>query len=277
MGPTISSEAVSGNINVTLSPGTGTNGSTVYMNFTVNDTLNATSWFNFTFPSGFNIAGAIINYLINGVTSGWVNATDYSTYINISGGGTVAYSGNTSYFNFSNITLTGGVTSTYITVRTNNSEDIPVNYNMTAGVTYIPPTPTNLAVTQSNYWINYTWQTGSGNATDSYNVSVNGTWNNGSAINYSNRIFDPHNWSNISVYAYNSSGTGTLNSTPATATTQVTNNVPVQTGICPQSVTAGNWLNISVVAADADGDTITYGTNASKGVFGTLTGNFETF
>jgi len=104
------------------------------MNFTVRDTQNATSWFNFTFPSEFNIAGAIINYFINGIPSGWVNSTDLN-YINISGGSTFAYSGNISYFNFSNITLpvTGGASFTYtINVTTNNSGTIPVDYTITA-------------------------------------------------------------------------------------------------------------------------------------------------
>jgi PGF-pre-PGF domain-containing protein len=129
---------VSGNINVTLSPSTGTNGSTVNMNFTANDTTNATSWFNFTFPSSFNITGALINYVINGVSSGWANSTG-SDYINVTGGGTVAYAGNISYINFSNIAVIGGATSTFITVRTNNSGAIAVDYIVTPIVHSLPP------------------------------------------------------------------------------------------------------------------------------------------
>src|SRR5660397_287071 len=52
----------SGGLNVTLSPNSSTSGSTVNMNFTVNDANNAISWFNFTFPSIFNIGGASVSY-----------------------------------------------------------------------------------------------------------------------------------------------------------------------------------------------------------------------
>ncbi len=67
---------------------------------------------------------------------------------------------------------------------------------------------------------------------DSYNVSVNGVW------------------TNITVYAYNSSGGGSLSSTPAAFDTQVANNVPVQTLADNWGITAGNLLTFTVSAAD---------------------------
>jgi len=50
------------------------------------------------------------------------------------------------------------------------------------GANYIPPDPINLQNTTGSYWVNYTWSAGTGNATDSYNVSLNGTWDNETAI-----------------------------------------------------------------------------------------------
>lgn len=142
--------------------------------------------------------------------------------------------------------------------------------------TFIPPSPINLILAQQgNFWINHTWQNGSGNVTDSYNISINGFWINSSSITYNNSTVGPHNWSNISVYAFNHSSTGTINNTPVTRNTQVENNVPVQTGISDKSVIAGSWLNFTVFALDADGDIITYGTNATNGSFDTTTGNFS--
>ena len=50
-----------------------------------------------------------------------------------------------------------------------------------------------------------------GNVTDSYNVSINGDWSNGTKETFADRI--PPNlggWANITVWAWNASGAGTL-------------------------------------------------------------------
>lgn len=85
---------------------------------------------------------------------------------------------------------------------------------------YIPPSPISLTNTTGEYWVNHSWSAGSGNITDSYNVSVNGIWNNGSTLTYNNSSVGVGHWSNISIYAYNLSNTGTLNSTPVSMNTQ---------------------------------------------------------
>jgi len=78
-----------------------------------------------------------------------------------------------------------------------------------ASVTYIPPDPT-ITNTTCRDWVNYSWTAGEpGNATDSYNVSVNETWTNGTAT-YMNVTVCPGGWANITVWAWNASGTGTL-------------------------------------------------------------------
>lgn len=88
-------------------------------------------------------------------------------------------------------------------------------------VTFIPPDPVSLANTTGNYWVNHTWSAGVGNITDSYNVNVNGVWTNGSTSTYMNTSGSAGSWVNISVWAYNSSGTGTLSLTGATMDTQI--------------------------------------------------------
>ena len=76
---------------------------------------------------------------------------------------------------------------------------------------YIPSDPTTLQNTTENYWVNYTWITGGGvNATDSYNVSWNLTWYNTTLVTYMNDTVGEFNWANISVWAYNSTGNGSL-------------------------------------------------------------------
>jgi len=125
-----------------------------------------------------------------------------------------------------------------------------------ASATYIPPDPANLVNSTGRYWVNYTWQAGSGwhliageagggfygynwtgsvwqsdsaiasglpeednstltvfdmgNVTDSYNVSINGSWHNGTTNTSINKTVSPSGWVNITVWAWNASDTGTL-------------------------------------------------------------------
>ena len=88
---------------------------------------------------------------------------------------------------------------------------------------YIPPVPTNLQNTQGKSWVNYTWNVGIGNnITDSYNVSANGIWYNTTASTFKNISTTPEGWANITVWAFNSSGNGSL------STGFISQNVKVQ-------------------------------------------------
>ncbi|RLG29527.1 hypothetical protein DRO03_07055 [Methanosarcinales archaeon] len=49
-----------------------------------------------------------------------------------------------------------------------------------------------------------------GNVTDSYNISVNGTWYNGTTNTFINETIGSGGWLNITIWAWNTSGTGTL-------------------------------------------------------------------
>ena len=67
------------------------------------------------------------------------------------------------------------------------------------------PDPINLAYTRGNTWVNWTWDDGSGNVTDSNNVSINGTWHNGTTNNFYNHTgLSSGDYSEIIVYAWNS-------------------------------------------------------------------------
>ncbi|MCX9085893.1 MAG: hypothetical protein OIN87_13965, partial [Candidatus Methanoperedens sp.] len=77
-----------------------------------------------------------------------------------------------------------------------------------------------------------------------------------------------HNWSNISIYAYNSSGTGTLNTTPATQNIQVLNNlVTIENISSNYNVTEGQTLFIYPTSSDLDGDTPVFDRNFTNGTF----------
>ncbi|NJD78008.1 MAG: PGF-pre-PGF domain-containing protein [Candidatus Methanoperedens sp.] len=173
---------------------------------------------------------------------------------------------------------TAGTFRVNVTARSNNNASKFGYINTTTTVyaaTYSPPAPNGLANTSGNFWVNHTWQAGTGNVTNSYNVSVNGSWTNGTASTYYNNTVGAHGWSNITVLAYNSSGSGSLNSTPVSQNTRVANNAPSQSAIGNKNVTVSNVLSFTVSATDADSDTITYGTNASKGTLIPATGEYS--
>jgi hypothetical protein len=89
----------------------------------------------------------------------------------------------------------------------------------------IPPVPTDLTAVVNGGWVNYTWSVGSGNVTDSYNVSISESggaqsWTNGSLTNTSNNNVGLNGYAEIWVYGYNSSNAGNLSSTYLYADTQ---------------------------------------------------------
>src|SRR3990172_2482831 len=154
------------------------------------------------------------------------------------------------------------------------SETITITVTRPSLTTSIPSVPTNLISTQDNFWINHTWEPGTGNKTDSFNVSINSIWINGTST-YNYNTVPPHGWSNISVWAYNNSDTGILSSSSVSQNTQLANNQPVQTPIGDRIITAGNVLSFNVTATHADSDPITYSTNATNGILNSTTGEYS--
>ncbi len=131
--------------------------------------------------------------------------------------------------------------------------------------TYEPSTPTNILSNAGYFYVNHSWTNGTGNITNSYNITINNIWSNGSVLNYNNNTYNPHAWSNISIYAYNSSGTGTLNQTPLTNNTRIPNNAPIQGAIGNKNVNEGSLLTFTISSTDTDGDTLSFLTNATNG------------
>ena len=114
--------------------------------------------------------------------------------------------------------------------------------------------PTNLAATTGNFWVNHTW--GGNGFMDSYNVSINDVWVNGSADQYSYHVRSPHAWSNISVAAFNdTTGLSSFISNDV----QVPNNAIVLTNYSVLMLaTAGDNVTVDMNHEDLDGDTATY-------------------
>jgi hypothetical protein len=122
------------------------------------------------------------------------------------------------------------------------------------------PDPTNLANTTGNFWVNHTWSAGSGDVTDSYNVSVNGVWYNTTTDTFWNDTCTAHAWQNITVYAWNSS-TGTFSTGCVSQNTQIPNNPVTITNTSDWSGDAGENVYVDYDATDADSDTPTFSCN----------------
>ncbi|MFZ3167408.1 MAG: Ig-like domain-containing protein [Candidatus Methanoperedens sp.] len=146
--------------------------------------------------------------------------------------------------------------------------------NITLEKLYLAPVPITLAASQGNFWINHTWTNGTGSITDSYNVSQNGTWINGTNP-YLNTTVLPHGWSNITVYAYNSTGYTNLSS-PVSLNTQLDNNPAVIGNIsATYTIPIGGLLQIIPSALDLDSDPLTFASNANKGNFTSSNGSLS--
>ena len=142
-----------------------------------------------------------------------------------------------------------------------------------------PSIPVITGNTTYNFGVNFTFMEGSGYPldTDSFNISwKNNTasgWQNGTT-NYFNHTTQPHGYVAIDVWAYNSTE-GKLSEAPASDNVTVPNNAPVITNTSDWQGDEGELVYLDFDCTDADGDTCTFSTNATKGSLNTTTGVFE--
>lgn len=142
---------------------------------------------------------------------------------------------------------------------------------------YIPPDPINLANSTHNFGVNYTFEAGAGNVTDSYNISTNNgsgiVWDNGSSVLFSNTSTGAHGYVDFVVYAYNNSGTGTLSAGSLSDNVTVLNNVITISNVSGSYIlNEGDTLYIDANYVDDDGDTGDFGDNSSDWNVDTSTG-----
>ena len=198
---------------------------------------------------------------------------NYSTFYRINGTGAWTAIGTANYTANQSISLSPKYQNTDVKVElygnnTATPELMQITFwtqTVSAG-NFIPPTPINLANTTGNFWINYTWEAGSGNITNIYNRSVtraNALWWENNTDNYSFIWVQRGTWTNISVYAYNSSGSGVLNQTSLIGSYWLDGNTignDYYVSIQGNNASSGNlsypWQNVSnatqrVVAGDA--------------------------
>jgi hypothetical protein len=125
-----------GGVTATVADNTSVAGNTgVWTNFTINDTTNTTSWYNITFPSGFDVSGAVVTTRITSTEdpSDWSNNTG-TLYINVSSDDPTNVSANVStiqYINISNVTVPSTAAAYVINVTTNNTITVPLEFTVT--------------------------------------------------------------------------------------------------------------------------------------------------
>jgi hypothetical protein len=146
--------------------------------------------------------------------------------------------------------------SLIIEFTTTNEHQSPTLVNISL-FTSTSPAPVNITNTTGNFWVNHTWQAGLGNVTDSYNVSVNSVWHNGTPAFY-NDTYTAHAWQNVTVHSYNTSGSGTLSTSSTSQNTQIPNNPITITNTSDWCGDSGNNVYVDYDATDPDGDTPTF-------------------
>jgi len=136
---------------------------------------------------------------------------------------------------------------------------------------FTPPAVINVQNSTYNFGVNRTWQPGAGVVSNFYNVTRNGSWYNGTNP-YLNTSCGVHGWCNDTIFAFNSSGNGSLGS-GVSQNTQVPNNPIIINNIATSYILyAGQTLNIYPTYSDADGDAPTFDRNFTQGTFNNGTG-----
>lgn len=143
----------------------------------------------------------------------------------------------------------------------------------------IPGTPVYLGNTTdpANFSINHTYQAAAGNGTTFFEVCINGNCSNTTST-FNLSIVSPHGNANITLRAWNSTGSGNWSTGQNSSNMTLPNNNLTQTLITsftsnPKAY-IGRGFNMTVPVLDPDGDPIIYGTNATNGTFNTTTGRF---
>jgi hypothetical protein len=306
--PPASCSATTGNFYVNMSCQVGIGTMTDGMNKSVNGiwynntaffkniTLSAHAWSNGSFFA-YNSSGNVLNNTPgtlntripnNPVTISNISASYsipagstlsiYTTSLDLDGD-TPAFSTNatkgsinsgTGVFTFNSVLGDVGTYAWNITGNDGYGSTSTKNFTVTV-IDYTPGIVTGLGGSTSNFWVNYSWSAGVN--TDSFNVSYNGTWTNGSSATSINKSVGAHGFGNITIYGYNAS-MGILGPS-VTASTRIPNN-PVTISNISSTYTGviGTPFSIYPTSGDADADTPTFATNANKGTFYANNGTF---
>ena len=206
-------------------------------------------WINISGCSFYNTTDSVVvNLTMDGQTpiSGEIDEASHTyTTINAIFNLTEAIAGNWSLY----VNNLGGQTSTanIFTVKSIVTPDAPEGFTNNTG----------------NFWVNHSWDADTSGTTDSYNISYDGGWDNGTTNNYFNQTsgLSAHAWSNITVYAYNA--TDSTLSEGVSDKVQIPNNDVTILDVTDITATEGETISFDVNSTDADNDAPTFACNQS--------------
>lgn len=136
----------------------------------------------------------------------------------------------------------------------------------------VPSTPILVGNSSGNFWVEYEIASSGGSGTDSFNVSINSSWTNGTTQTVWYTATGPHGSVEIIAYAYNLTEDN-LSVISVTDTVIVSNNPITLTDVSSSySVQSGETLNINANYVDIDSDTGTFSDNSSDWNIDTSTG-----
>ena len=251
----------------------------ITLNSTTADTTNGTASFYYEITKRNNTAtmdsagtqsvGTDVDFFINASLIEEHSDTFYGAADLLEDGAIILTNSSViDYVNFTHNESIGGVynyTIRFYNLTHYNNVTTPTYSNVTVSVAdFIPPDPINLQneISASGFWIKHTWEAGAGNISNSYNVSVNGTDHNGTTnLYFNNTGLSAHSWSNITVFAYNSSGNGSLSSGSVSENVQLPNNPVSVTNCSDRGAIETQTVYVDIDSSDADGDTPTFSCN----------------
>ena len=155
--------------------------------------------------SGANNTYGSASFLLN-ITGCSFNITD-TVFVNLTMAGQTPINGTIDSITYTTINttfdLTQAIAGNWSLYVINPDGQTSIAQNFTVQSLFIPGTPESFTNTTGNFWVNHSWNAGTGDVSDSYNVSYDGTWLNGTTDSFNHTGLSAHGWSNITVYAYN--------------------------------------------------------------------------
>ncbi|WP_129582739.1 PKD domain-containing protein, partial [Methanolobus psychrotolerans] len=213
--------------------------------------------------SGINNTDGSTSFGLN-VTGCSFNITD-TVFVNLTMAGQTPINGTIDSITYTTINtifnLTQAIAGDWLLYVINPDGQTSIAKNFTVQSLFIPGTPESFTNTTGNFWVNHSWSAGTGDVSDSYNVSYGGTWLNDTINSFNHTGLSAHAWSNITVYAYNA--TDSTISLGAIDNVQIPNNAVSILNVTDITVYEGENVTFNINSTDADGDTPVFGCNNS--------------
>ncbi|WP_406658051.1 PKD domain-containing protein [Methanolobus sp. ZRKC2] len=214
--------------------------------------------------NGINNSDDSASFKLN-VTGCSFNITD-TVFVNLTMEGQTPINGTIDSITYTTINTTFNLTqaiacdwSLYV-INPDSQNSIAKTF--TVGSLFMPGIPETFTNTTGNFWVNHSWNAGTGDIADFYNVSHDLGWQNDTIKSFNHTGLAAHEWSNITVYAYNF--TDSTLSAGVSNNVQIPNNAVTILNVTDIMVCEGETISFDINSTDADGDTPQFDCNRSS-------------